>query len=133
MFKGTFANVTATAGTNIPFEVKLNTNTQTVPNAAEGTVALHAQGTGYYDIDVVLELTGAAATPITAQLYANGQPITEAIASQDITVTTGIATLNLHDAVRVVGSLIPELAEISVRLVSNAIVTAGVFTITQIR
>lgn len=126
MYKGIIsANTAVTANSNVPFVTVFNTNDSTSSSTA-GVVDI--KRAGYYDVVARLTVTGSTATSISAQLYANGVAIGEAIATSAIVATTGVATLVIPDVLRVVRSD-AGFANISVRLNGNATVTSGLLTI----
>lgn len=126
MYKGVItANTAVAANTNVPFVTVFNTNDNTGSTSA-GVVDI--KKAGYYDVVANVRVTGVASSPITAQLYANGVAVPEAIATAEITATTGIATLTIVDVLRVVRSD-TGIANISVRLAGAATVTNAVLTV----
>lgn len=130
MYKGVITASTAVAANaNVPFVTVLNTNDSTASSTA-GVVDIRKAG--YYDIDASVTVTGSTATSITAQLYANGVAIDEAVATSAIVATTGVATLVIPDVLRVIRSE-TGIANVSVRLSGAATVTSGVLTVKKLR
>lgn len=127
MYKGRTQAITVVANTNIPFSTVWNTNANTAYDTTDNVVGLLSSG--FYDVMVNLVVTGSPNTTISAQLYADGVAIPEAIATCEITATTGIKTLTVFDTIRVIPSAIPKFSEISVRLSGNATVTQGLITV----
>ena len=132
MFKGRIIpNTAAVANTNIPFAVVWNTNNNTRYNQTANTVEI---GTvGYYDVNVMLTVTGVATSPITATLLGDSTPILESVATTDITATTGVETLVIVDTVRVSAEALNSVANLSVQLNEAATVTSGLITVEKVR
>lgn len=124
MFKGIVDGVSAVAGQNIAFTTAWNTNLNTRYNSGNNYIEFN--NGGYYDVAVTLVVEDTTATSIVAQLYANGTEIPTAIAQSDITATTGVRTLNITDTIKVEPSALNVLANLSVRLDSNATVTGNI-------
>lgn len=131
MFKGNFAAVTTTANTNIPIDVVWNTNDNTRYNSTDNAVEILASG--YYNVNVMLNITGSTPTTIGAQLFADGTAIAESLTESDITATTGTKTLNITDTIKVNTTTTSGYAEISLRLDNVATITNGVITIEKVR
>lgn len=119
MYKGRIATGTVLAqNVNIPLSTILNTNINTRYNSSDNTVEILTGG--YYDITASLPLTNASAGPITLQFYADGEPISEAIATNDMTATTGVATFTIVDVIHVIQSpLVTDYEKISLRLTTG--------------
>ena len=124
MYKGIVDGVNAVAGQNIAFTTAWNTNLNTRYDS--GNNYIEFSNSGYYDVAVTLVVEDTTATSIVAQLYANGTEIPTAIAQSDITATTGVRTLNITDTIKVEPSALNVLANLSVRLDSNATVTGNI-------
>lgn len=132
MFKGRVIPATAAvANTNIPFAVVWNTNRNTRYNQTSNVVEIGTAG--YYDVKVMLTITGAATTPITANLVADGTLIQESAATTDITATTGIETLVIVDTIRVNADSVNAFANIGVRLDGAATIEGGLITVEKVR
>lgn len=132
MFKGRVIPATAAvANTNIPFAVVWNTNRNTRYNQTSNVVEIGTAG--YYDVKVMLTITGAATTPITANLVADGTLIEESAATTDITVTTGIETLVIVDTIKVNADSVNAFANIGVRLDGAATIEGGLITVEKMR
>ena len=132
MYKGRIITDTAVAvDTNIPFVTVWNTNNNTRYNGT--TNAVEFASAGYYDVAVNLNVTGVATSPVAIQLFADEQPVLEAIAESDITATTGIQTLTIVDTIKVDPSSFNEFASLSVRSSDAITVLAGVFTVEKVR
>lgn len=131
MYKGTITTATAvTAGTDIPFVTKLNTNQHTA--ARNGEVRINS--TGYYQADASVVITGyTASTAISLQLYADGVAIPEAIATAvPGSTTTSQITLPVHDIIRVLPDNF-DIAKLSARLSGAATIESGIFTLSKMR
>ena len=127
MYKGRIVNSTAVAvDTNIPFVTVWNTNNNTRYTTNN---AVELRAAGYYDVAVNVVLTNATATPVSLQLYNNGQPIEETLTTNDITATTGIETLTIVDTIRVTPDLVNDFAELSVRADQAVTILNGIFTV----
>lgn len=132
MYKGRIINSTAvTADTNIPFATVWNTNNNTRYNST--TNAVEFGSTGYYNVAVNLNVTGVAVSPVAIQLFADGQPIEDAIAESDITATTGIQSLTIVDTIKVEPNALNQFASLSVQAGNGLTVLAGVFTVEKVR
>lgn len=132
MFKGRVIPATAAvANTNIPFAVVWNTNRNTRYNQTSNVVEIGTAG--YYDVKVMLTVTGAATTPITANLVADGTLIEESAATTDITATTGIETLVIVDTIKVNADSVNAFANIGVRLDGAATIEGGLITVEKVR
>lgn len=132
MFKGRVIPATAAvANTNIPFAVVWNTNRNTRYNQTSNVVEIGTAG--YYDVKVMLTITGAATTPITANLVADGTLIEESAATTDITATTGIETLVIVDTIKVNADSVNAFANIGVRLDGAATIEGGLITVEKVR
>lgn len=126
MYKGVItANTSVAANANVPFVTVFNTNDSTSSGTA-GIVDI--KKAGYYDIIASVTVTGTTATSITAQLYANGVAVDEAVATSAIVASTGVATLVIPDVLRVIRSE-TGIANVSIRLNGAATVTSGVLMI----
>lgn len=119
MYKGRIATGTVLAqNVNIPLTTVLNTNINTRYNSSDNSVEILTGG--YYDIIASLPLTNASAGPITLQFYADGEPIAEAIATNDMTATTGVTTFTIVDVIHVVQlPLVTDYEKISLRLTTG--------------
>lgn len=132
MFKGRVIPATAAvANTNIPFAVVWNTNRNTRYNQTSNVVEIGTAG--YYDVKVMLTVTGAATTPITANLVADGTLIEESAATTDITATIGIETLVIVDTIKVNADSVNAFANIGVRLDGAATIEGGLITVEKVR
>ena len=124
MYKGRITTpITVTAGTDIPFTTAWAT-LPTLPDTTDAMVRLLQPG--IYDVNVSLVITGVGGDAVTAQLYADGVAIPEAVATSTATGTTELITLSITDAVRTVMSLMPNVVDLSVRLTEDATVNSGV-------
>ena len=132
MFKAAIKTATtATANTNIPFAVAINTNNNTSYNAVNNSVRISR--TGYYDVDLTLVGTGFAAGDISAQIFADGEAIAEAIATATVSATTDVITLNISDLVKVISAAAFSHADLSVRLSAAGTINSAILTVTKIR
>lgn len=114
MFKGNFVVGTQIpANTNIPIQTILKTNSRISNDTVNNTLQFNTSG--LYKVNANLVVGTVTGTSVMAQLYENGVPIVGATAQSDITSGTGVATLPLQDAFRVVSTLTPNLANVSVR------------------
>lgn len=133
MYKGRIATGTVLAqNVNIPLTTVLNTNRNTRYNSSDNSVEILTSG--YYDIMASLPLTNASAGPITLQFYADGEPIAEAIATNDMTATTGVTTFTIIDTIQIIQSpLVTDYEKISLRLTTGTadLYSDGVVTIEQ--
>lgn len=117
MFKGTIASgTTLTADTNIPFVTEWNTNPRLRYNTSDNTVSILEQG--YYDVYVSLPLSNVSASPITLQIYANGNPISEAVNVNTI-LSSQIKTIQIFDILKVSRSIGSNIANMSIRLIGG--------------
>jgi len=113
MYKGTINKDTSVqADTNIPFQTTWNTNCNTTPDTNNNQVIIN--NTGFYDIEAVLQVTDAGATPIIANILANGNVI--ASGTTDITTSTGTQTITIVDTIRVAVAPQTQKANVSVQI-----------------
>ena len=132
MFKGAITTATAAvANTNIPFTVAYNTNNNTAYDATNNIVNITKPG--FYDVTANLVVTGVAAGNISAQLYANGVAIPEAVASGTSGAVTDVITLPIDDMFRVISSNLTAFGNLSVRLSAAATINSAVFIVEKVR
>ena len=129
MYKGTITTPTPViAGQDIPFTTVLNTNAKTLP--ASGAVNILSPG--YWDAEAQIEFT-AAAGDITISFFVDGVEVPETQWEQSGLVTTDVVTANLLDVLKIVRTLAPTLATVSVRLSVPATINRAVFVLQEIR
>lgn len=117
MFKARIPeNTVLVENTNIALTPIFNTNRNTVLDTTLNAVQIREPG--YYDVYVSLPLTNASDSPLTVQLFANGQAIPEAVDTSDLTVTTGILTFHVTDVIRVLPAA-GQYANVSVRVIGG--------------
>lgn len=127
MYKGIISAPTAlTEGAIIPFNTVWNTNSNTRA-VGDGSVELRASG--YYDVAVMVTVTGVTVSPISIQLFDGETPIAETLAETDITATTGIHTVNISDTIKVLPFADNSFARLSVRVSGVATVNNAILTI----
>ena len=132
MFKGTITNATTVeADVNIPLTVQYNTNGNTSYSSAADAILIKKPG--FYDVEAQFVLTDVAAGDVSVQMFADGNPIPEAIATGTSSATTNFITLPLTDKFRVVATSLPEHARLSFRTSVAATIDAGVVTIERVR
>jgi len=132
MFKGIIDNDRAvTANSNVPFTVERNTNGNTRYNAATNEVQLNTSG--YYNVMINMVATAAAATPITAQLYADGVPVAGDLFTVVPAAIGDAASFTIIDCIKVNPTLDLDKARISVRFDEALTVNSGVFLVQKVR
>lgn len=132
MFKGTITDeIVTSANTNIPLTVQYNTNGNTSYSSSIDAISI--RNPGFYDVEAQFVLTDVAVGDISVQMYADGNPIPEAIATGTSGNTTNFITLPLTDKFRVVATSLPEHAKLSFRTSVAATISAGVVTIERVR
>lgn len=132
MFKGNITTATAvTADTNIPFVVIWNTNGNTRYNTQNNSIEI--TNPGYYNVSVLLNVTGSANATIGAQLFADDVAIAETLAETTITATTGLANIEIVDTIRVRPNETFSFADLSVQLDGAATITNAVITVEKVR
>lgn len=131
MFKAKIINQAAAANTNIPLAVVWNTNNNTAYNSTDNDIEILTAG--YYNINVILTVTGSAAATVTAQLIADGTALPESVVTSEITATTGVASLVITDTIKVSSTVAASIAQIAVQMTGAATVTNGVVTVEKVR
>lgn len=131
MYKGTITTQITDQATNvnIPFTTTWNTNNNTAYDSTNNAVRILQSG--FYDVALTIVLTGIT-TNVSAQLYADGVAIPEAIATATVGATTDIVTLNIADTIRVLPTVLTSIADLSVRLsgtTTTADITSAVLTV----
>ena len=135
MYKGTITNTLTgvQANTNIPFQKALNTNSNTIWNDTDNTLAI--VNSGYYDIMVNLYLTNIT-TDVTVQVYNNGEPIAETLVAKSATMTSRLVTVTSIDTIRVANDIPTNRVNLSVRIggtTTTADIVRGVFIVEKRR
>lgn len=124
MLKANFVTGTQVpANTNIPLTVVKNTNNRVGVDTTDNTVKILRPG-DLYSVDAVLVATASAATPVTAQLYENSNPIPGAIATVVPAAVGDAMTFPLQDIFRVLPAPFGDYADISFR-VNQAVTPTG--------
>ncbi len=132
MYKGKITTPTpVTNGVNIPFVLDMNTNTNTEYDNTDNTVDI--RNVGFYNITSDLVVTGVAVGGISAQLYADGVAIPEAVASATSGAVTDLITLSIKDVERVIANNLRTFTNLSVRLSADATISSGTFIIEKVR
>lgn len=132
MFKGIVENTTTVgANTNIPLTVVYNSNSNTAYSSSDDTVLVKKPG--FYDIKGQFVLTDVAAGDVSIQLFADGEPIPEAVATGTSTGTTVFITLPLIDMERVLPTLSTGFAKLSVRPTIAVTIDSGTLIIERVR
>lgn len=109
-------NTTINEGDIIPFTVSKNTNNK----LAFSKNKIIFNKIGYYDIKVMVTLTGQTVGDYAIQLYSDDSPINGAIARGTIATAGDFLTLTLTDVESSVFSSLDTKANISVVLVKSA-------------
>ena len=125
MYKGVIKNEAQIANVAIPFVTVFNDGNGTNIEA-DGKPELLIAGKAY-EVDVTLNATGVASGNVSAQLYADNEPIEEAVATGTFTGTSDYVNLAFHDIVRTKQAE-SGYATLSVKL-STGCTVSGLFTV----
>lgn len=126
MFLGRVTNWVSVVGTDIPFITELNTNLKTRNTAGEVAIL----ESGLWNIDASLELTGVVGN-IVIDLLADGVVRDSRTVTLDL--VTDFANVSFADAVRVLLSNFPNIADISMRVDTAGVTVNGKLRVESVR
>lgn len=131
MFKGIVNNGgTVPALTNVPFTVVRNTNANTRYDATTNEIVIEKGG--YYNVMATLTAISTPDATITAQLYANGNPIEGALSTFTIAGTES-ATFTIIDNIKVEPTFDANNVRLSIRFDGAVDVTDAIILVEKVR
>lgn len=131
MFKGIInGGGTVATNTNVPFTVVRNTNANTRYDATTNETII--EKSGYYDVKANLVATSTPDATITAQLYANGNPIEGALSTFTV-AGTETATFTIIDNIKVEPTFDTNNVRLSIRFDGAVDVTGGIILVQKVR